>query len=61
MTQIKEEQPGMDLPDNLLTFIKTEAKRIHHGSITIELNKTANKIDVVCGSRERFELRDKKK
>lgn len=45
---------SMELSKNVLEHIKQEAERVHHGRIIIELNATANKIDVVTESRERF-------
>ena len=44
----------MNIPDNLLKYVQSEARRIHHGRITIELNETSNKMDVIVESRERF-------
>lgn len=48
----------MEIPENLLAFIKTEARRIHHGRIIIELNATSDKIDVITELRERFKTED---
>ena len=44
----------MEIPENLLNYIKDQAKKVHHGRITIEINATNNKMDVVVESRERF-------
>lgn len=44
----------MEIPDNLLNYIKEQANKVHHGRITIEINDTAHKMDVVVESRERF-------
>lgn len=44
----------MELNDKLIAHLRKEAKDVHHGRITIELNETANKIDIVTESRERF-------
>lgn len=44
----------MEIPENLLTYIKEQAKIVHHGRITIEINQTIPKMDVVVESRERF-------
>jgi len=52
---------GIELPEEIVQHIKEEARRIHHGQITIELNATSGKIDVVSGSRERFPVMKSKK
>jgi len=44
----------MTIPENLLDYVKSEAEKVHHGRIIIELNKTSDKIDVIIESRERF-------
>ena len=49
----------MELNENIIWYIKEEAKRIHHGCIKIEINTTSKKIDVVTESRERFADTDK--
>jgi len=45
---------GMELNDNLVGYIKSEVKRIHHGRVVIEINASSKKIDVVTERRERF-------
>lgn len=43
-----------EIPDDLLNYIKEQAKKIHHGRITIEINQSSRKMDVIVESRERF-------
>lgn len=45
----------MRIPDNLIQYVKNMAAKMHHGRITIEINETANKVDVVVENRERFD------
>lgn len=46
---------GVEIPDNLINHIKSEAMRIHHGRIIIEINTDRpDKIDVITESRARF-------
>lgn len=50
------DRSGVNIPDNLLQFIREEASRIHHGKIVIEINRDKpNKIDVVTEHRQRFQ------
>lgn len=44
----------MEIPEALISFIKEEATRVHHGKIIIEINETAKKIDVITEARTRF-------
>lgn len=44
----------MEIPANLWKHVQDEVRRVHHGRVIIELNKTSDKIDVVTESRERF-------
>lgn len=50
----------MKIPGNLLEFIQSEAKRVHHGRIILEINETSEKVDVITESRERFQKNQKK-
>lgn len=50
----------MNIPNNLVDFIKSEAKRVHHGRIILEINETSDKVDVITESRERFQQKQKK-
>lgn len=45
----------MKIPDNLINHIKSEAEKMEYGKIIININKTANGVDVVTEKRERFE------
>lgn len=45
----------MIIPENLMAYVKAEAEKIRYGRVVIELNETANKIDVITETRERFE------
>lgn len=51
----------MKIPDNLISYIKEQAGKVHHGRITIEINETIPKIDVVVEHRQRFIEKEKKK
>lgn len=51
----------MEIPNNLMDFVKSEAKRVHHGRVIIEINQTSDKLDVVTESRERFVRQGKEK
>ena len=51
----------MEIPENLFNYIKDQAKKVHHGRITIEINKTSNKMDVIVESRQRFYDKNKEK
>jgi len=51
----------MEIPNNLMDYVKSEAKRVHHGKVIIEINQTSDKIDVVTESRERFIRNNKNK
>jgi len=43
------------IPRNLLEHIITEAESMQYGTISIIINETNNKIDVVTERRKRFE------
>ena len=46
---------GVEIPDSLLEYIREQARRIHHGTIRVELNvDKPGKVDVVTEMRERF-------
>jgi len=42
------------ITENLMKYIKNEIEQIEFGSVTIKLNGTSNKVDVVTESRQRF-------
>lgn len=44
----------MKLPDCVIDHIRSEAEKLHHGRIILELNDTSDKIDIVTEGRERF-------
>jgi hypothetical protein len=45
---------------NILQFVKEEIGNLQYGDIVIEIQETANKIDVVTRSRKRFSIKEKK-
>lgn len=46
---------GVEIPENLLQYIREECTRIHHGTIRIEINADKpDKIDVITEYRQRF-------
>ena len=51
----------MKIPDSLIDYIKSEAQRIHHGKVIIEINQTSDKVDVVTEHRERFTKKGEEK
>ncbi len=51
----------MDIPDNLLDYVKEEARRFGHGRIIIELNESADKVYVVTEFRRRFSVEEERK
>lgn len=46
----------MEIPDNLVEYVKEEARRIGHGTITIEIIEERGKVDVVTQRRKRFPI-----
>jgi len=50
----------LELPANVVETIKNEYRGLEYGKITIEVNKTSNKIDVITERRARFNKSDDK-
>lgn len=44
--------------ESVLAYIQQEIERTHYGRIIIELNATANKIDIITEHRQRFQKND---
>ena len=51
----------MDIPNELQDHIKKELKKVKHGRITVEINETRGKIDVITEARKRFPINGEKK
>lgn len=48
----------MEIPDNLLEYVRETAAKIGHGRVIIELNESSKKIDVISETRKRFNKDD---
>ena len=48
----------MVIPDNLIEYVKAEAKGIAHGKIIININESNKHIDVTVETTERFKTTD---
>lgn len=48
----------MEIPETLFAHIKNEARSVQHGRVTIEINESAGKIDVVTESRKRWSSKE---
>lgn len=46
----------MIIPENLLTYIKEESKKIKHGKIIININEINKHVDVTVENTERFRI-----
>ena len=44
----------MNIDDNTINHIKSEAKKMEHGKIIIQINGSSSYVDIVVEKRQRF-------